>query len=481
MTDESRELNEFEKALQENLETQDISVGAVVDGTIAAIHGDVALVDIGGKSEAVMDREELDELGTGDPVEVVVVSAGDEIRVSRRQAIEMRLKEKLAEAVERNVPMDGKVVGRRKGGFDVTIAGIRGFCPVSQISDVRSDDLDQHLGQTYTFRILEYDPENRKLVVSRAALLREEKEKLRAATWEKLEVGAVLEGTVRSLTDFGAFVDLGGVDGLVHVTEISHRRIGNPRHALEVGQAVTVKVLEADREKDRISLSMKALEPNPWEGAGERYAAGTKFSGTVVRKAPFGIFVRLEEGIDGLLHVSQLPPGMDLDSEELAEGATVEGWIRECDPEHERIGLTLREVPDHDPWERIEMHYQEGQVVEGTVENGAPFGVFVEVEPGLSALIPASELGMGREVDPKTALEPGTKVSAKVLSIDPERRRMSLSIRAFKREQERREYQGHMESSGDAGAPSQTAFGAALMAALGTKPEEKKASKTKKK
>jgi len=480
MTDPSRELNEFEKALQENLETQDISVGAVVNGTIAAIHGDVALVDIGGKSEAVMDREELDELGTGDPVEVVVIAAGDELRVSRRQAIEMRLKEKLAEAVEQNVPMEGKVVGRRKGGFDVTIAGIRGFCPVSQISDMRSDDLDQHLGRTYPFKILEYDPENRKLVVSRAALLREEKEKLRAATWERLEVGAVLEGTVRSLTDFGAFVDLGGVDGLVHVTEISHRRIGNPREALQVGEQVRVKVLEADREKNRISLSMKALEPNPWEGAEERYAPGTRFSGTVVRKAPFGVFVRLEEGIDGLLHVSQLPPGLDMDSEELAEGATIEGWIRECDPGQERIGLTLREVPDHDPWERIEMHYQEGQVVEGTVENGAPFGVFVQVEPGLSALIPASELGMGREVDPRTALEPGTKVSAKVLSIDPARRRMSLSIRAYKRDQERSEYRGHMESSSASEGPTQTAFGAALLAALEPVAPKKKPSRKKK-
>ncbi len=480
MSDESRAMNEFEKALQENLDTRDLSVGAVVDGTIVAIHGDVALVDVGGKAEAVLDRDELDELGTGDPVEVVVVSAGDELKVSRRQAIEMRLKEKLAEAVEKNVPMEGKVVGRRKGGFDVTIAGIRGFCPVSQISDTRSDDLDQHLGRTYTFKILEYDPENRKLVVSRAALLREEKEKLRAATWEKLTEGAVLEGTVRSLTDFGAFVDLGGVDGLVHVTEISHRRVTHPRQALEVGQQVTVKVLEADREKNRISLSMKALEPNPWEGAEERYAPGTRFSGTVVRKAPFGVFVRLEEGIDGLLHVSQLPPGMDLDSEELAEGAAVEGWIRECDAGHERIGLTLREVPDHDPWERIEMHYQEGHVVEGTVENGAPFGVFVEVEPGLSALIPASELGMGRDVDPRTALEPGTRVKAKVLSIDPERRRMSLSIRAHERDRERAEYRSHMESSGDGGPPAQTAFGAALMAALGSQPEKKKRSPKKK-
>ncbi|NOZ95477.1 MAG: S1 RNA-binding domain-containing protein, partial [Acidobacteria bacterium] len=237
MTDATNhQMNEFEQALQENLEARNVTVGDVVDGTIVAIHGDVALVDIGGKSEAILDRSELDELGTGDPVEVAVIDVGEEIRVSRRLAIEERLKEKLADAVTDGTPVSGKVVGRRKGGFDVTVAGIRGFCPASQISDRRGEDLDQHLGQTYEFRILEYDPTRHKLVVSRAVLLREAAEKAREATWENLEVGAVLEGRVRSLTDFGAFVDLGGVDGLVHVTEISHRRIGKAADVLEVGQ-----------------------------------------------------------------------------------------------------------------------------------------------------------------------------------------------------------------------------------------------------
>jgi len=464
------QMSEFEQALQENLEAQSVSVGDVVDGTIVAVHGDVALVDIGGKSEAVLDRSELDELGTGDPVEVAVIQVGEEIRVSRRLAIEERLKEKLAEAVKDGTPVSGKIAGRRKGGFDVTVAGIRGFCPASQISDRRNEDLDQHLGQTYEFRVLEYDPERHKLVVSRAVLLREAAEGAREATWEKLEEGAVLEGKVRSLTDFGAFVDLGGVDGLVHVTEISHRRVHKPSDVLEVGQEVRVHVLEADREKNRVSLSIKRLEPNPWDGAEERFAPGTKVGGTIVRKADFGFFVNLEEGIDGLLHVSQLPPGLDTDSEELAVGQPFEGWVRECDPGHERIGLTLREVPDHDPWERIEMHYQEGQVVEGTVENGAPFGVFVELEPGLSALIPVSELGMGRDIDPKTALDPGSRVKAKVLSIDPQRRRMSLSIRAYKRDRERGEYQKHMDSQTPE-EPGQTAFGAALLKALGKTPD----------
>lgn len=468
MTDQTDSYNEFEQALQENLGVKDLQPGSIVDGTIVAIHGDVALVDVGGKSEAVLDREELDELGTGDPVEVVVVSHGEEIRVSRRLALEQKLKEELTKAVGDGLPVEGKVVGRRRGGFDVTIAGVRGFCPISQIADHRSEDLDQHLGKTYDFKVLEYKPEDRKLVVSRAALLREQKQRQREETLATLEVGAIAEGTVRSLTDFGAFIDLGGVDGLVHVTEISHRRIAHPSDALELGQPVKVRVLEIDREKDRISLSIKQLEPNPWDGADSRYAVGAAFEGKILRKADFGLFIELEPGLDGLLHVSQLPPGMDSDAPELAVGETVNGWIRDFDREHQRIGLTLREVPTRDPWERIEMHYQPGQVVDGVVENGAKFGVFVELEPGLSGLIPIAELGMGRDVDPKKALEPGSKVTLKILSVDAERRRISLSLRAYKRDQERKEYSSHM-SAGAPAVSGTTVFGERLLQALGKK------------
>ncbi|NOZ79927.1 MAG: S1 RNA-binding domain-containing protein [Acidobacteria bacterium] len=464
------QISEFEQALQQNLDAKILKAGAVVDGTIVAIHGDVALVDVGGKSEAVLPREELDELGTGDPVEVVVVESGEEIRVSRRLALERKLKEELARAVEEGSPVEGKVVGRRKGGFDITIAGVRGFCPVSQISDRRTEDLDQFLGQSYPFKVLEYSPDDRKLVVSRAALLREEKAKRREETLSHLEPGAVVDGVVRSLTDFGAFVDLGGVDGLVHVTEISRRRVGNPREVLEVGQEVRVKVLEIDFERNRISLSIKQLEADPWEGAEERYTQGAAFEGRIVRKADFGLFVELEPGIDGLLHVSQLPPGMETTDPELEVGETVTGWIRDFDGEHRRIGLSLRPIPSGDPWQRIEMHYQPGQVVKGVVENGASFGVFVELEPGLSGLVPVSELGMGRDVDPKTALKPGTIVHAKVMTVDSERKRISLSIRAFKQDQERSEYSGHM-SSQPSEAPTTTVFGERLLKALGKRPE----------
>jgi small subunit ribosomal protein S1 len=476
-TDHTKEqMNEFELALRDSLDAEEHSPGDVIRGTIVAIHGDVALVDVSGKSEAVLDRSEIDDLGTGDPVEVVVVSVGEEIRVSRRLALEAKLKEKLNEAVASGEAMEGKVVGRRKGGFDVTISGVRGFCPMSHISDLRVDDLDSHLGQTYTFKVLEYEPDGQRLVVSRAAHLREEKARTRDAAWAALEVGAEVEGRVRSLTDFGAFVDVGGVDGLVHVTEIAHHRVGHPREALQVDQEIRVKVLELDRQKDRISLSMKALVADPWDKVEERCPPRGAFEGTIVRKTDFGAFVEIEPGMDGLLHVSQLNPGLELDSLEV--GQTVSGWVRDVDVENRRISLTMRQIPDRDPWERIEMRYREGQTVEGTVENGADFGVFVELEPGLSGLIPISELGLERNADPRTAFSPGEKIQLKLMTVDPERRRISLSVRAHQSDLERKEYINHMDSDGGS-EPALTGFGAQLQAALGTT-KQKKTTKKKK-
>jgi len=305
MNDQSNTMNEFEAALHEGIGVKNLKVGDVVQGNIVEIHGDIVLVDVGGKAEAVLQREELDQPGTGDPVEVVVTAIGEQIEVSHRMALEQKLKDQLVDAVETGVPIRGKVSGRRKGGFDVILAGVRGFCPMSQISDQRGEDLDSHLGEIYDFKVLEYDPEAHKLVVSRAALLRAEKEKNRAETWEKLEEGSIVRGTVRSLADFGAFVDLGGVDGLVHSSEIAHHRVNKASDVLSVGEEVEVKIVGLDREKKRISLSIKQTMADPWLKVVEEKKVGASFEGKVVRKAPFGLFIELEPGVDGLLHVSQ--------------------------------------------------------------------------------------------------------------------------------------------------------------------------------
>ncbi|MCD4749536.1 MAG: S1 RNA-binding domain-containing protein [Thermoanaerobaculales bacterium] len=458
-------MSEFEAALQGDVGVKSLRVGDVVQGTIVEIHGDVVLVDVGGKSEAVLLREELEQPGMGDPVEVVITAMGEQIEISHRLALEQKLKDQLVDAVETGVPVEGKVSGRNKGGFDVILAGVRGFCPMSQIEEFHSDDLDAHLGQTYRFKVLEYNPDARKLVVSRAALLRVERETQQKEAWERLEEGSIVEGTVRSLTDFGAFVDLGGVDGLVHVTEMSYQRVGRPSDVLSVGQNVSVKVVGMDRAKNRISLSIKQTEKDPWEGVTEGFPVRSAFEGKVVRKAPFGLFIQLTPGVDGLLHVSQLPPGTDLNSEEVQEGQTINGWVKEIDLENRRIGLTLRRLPDREPWERIGMRYQEGQTVEGMVEHGTDFGVFVELEPGVSALIPMSETGLERGVDPREVFSPGEKIVTKVMSVDESRQRISLSIRAQKKDSERKEYLKHMDK-GASDEPVVTGFGASLMKAL---------------
>jgi small subunit ribosomal protein S1 len=465
MSEKSPEISEFEAALQEDIGVGSARVGDVVLGTIVEIHGDIILIDIGGKSEAVLAREELEQPGMGDPVEVVVTAVGQQIEVSHRLAVEQKLKDVLIDAAETGAPVEGKVGGRRKGGFDVIIAGIRGFCPMSQIDDSRSDDLDVHLGQTYQFKVLEYDTEGGNLVVSRAALLRAEREALRAGAWERLQEGSVVEGTVRSLPDFGAFVDLGGVDGLVHVTEISHQRVSKPGDVLSIGEAVQVKILGMDQEKNRISLSIKQTQADPWDAFVEDLSVGGAFEGTVVRLADFGAFIQLAPGLDGLLHISQLPPGLDLKAEEFQVGQTINGWIKDIDRGAHRVGLTLRRLPDHDPWERIGMRYQEGQKVEGIVEHGTDFGVFVELEVGVSALIPMSETGLDRGADPREHFSPGQKVTAKVMSVDQSRQRISLSIKAQKRDEERGEYLAHMNTGSDSG-PSVSGFAAQLMSAL---------------
>jgi small subunit ribosomal protein S1 len=265
------------------------------------------------------------------------------------------------------------------------------------------------------------------------------------------------------------------VDGLVHVTEIAHHRVNKPSDVLTLGQQVEVKVLDLDREKNRISLSIKQLQKDPWDDLEERFPSRSAFTGTVVRGTDFGVFVELEPGLDGLLHVSQLPPGVEITSDELAVGSTVQGWIRDIDVSNHRIGLTMRRLPDRDPWERIEMRYQEGQVVEGIVENGADFGVFVELEPGLSGLIPISELGVERDTDPRTVFPPGEKIQVKLMVLDPNRQRISLSVKAYKRDQERQEYAGHMNTGSS--EPTMTGFGAQLQAALTPVKEKKKPAK----
>jgi small subunit ribosomal protein S1 len=464
MSDDETPKQSFAEALAETFRYEEFQVGELVTGYVMVVHGDIALISVGGKTEAMMDRAELGELRPGDGLDAVVVATSPELRVSHRQAIERREREALRGALANSVPVEGKVVGRNKGGYDVSIAGIRAFCPMSQIDMGFPRNVDAYLGKTYRFLITELADDLSTVVVSRTLVIKEEREQAASAAWQHIAAGAELEGTVKSVREFGVFVDLGGVDGMIHATELSHRFGVRPAQLVKVGERVRVKVLEADRAKGRIALSRKALEADPWADVPERFPAGAAFAGTVARTADFGLFVELLPGVDGLIHVSQLPPGMTV--EQLAPGTPVQGWVRECDPARRRLSLTLREMATGDPWADAADRYPVGSVVEGVVEHTATFGVFVELEPGLVALIPGSESDLPKGRDLGSAFPPGTRVSATVLSVEPERKRISLSLKKAKESKAAKDFRRWKDERQPERKVEVTGFGAALMKAL---------------
>ena len=456
----------FAEALAESFARDEISVGQLVSGHVMAVVGDVALIAVGGKSEALMDKNELGDLEPGDGLEAVVIATSPDLRVSHRQAVERREREALRGAFTNGVPVEGKITGRNKGGYDVSIAGVRAFCPMSQIDLGFPRNVDAFLGKSYRFHITEMAEDFSTLVVSRAHLLKLEREQQASAAWERIVPGAELEGVVKSVRDFGVFVDLGGVDGMVHVSELSHRFGVRPNQVAKIGETVRVKVLETDREKSRIALSIKALESDPWDEVVRRFPPGAEFSGTIARKTEFGVFVEIVPGVDGLIHVSQLPPGTALDDPSLANGATIAGWVRELDSERRRVSLTLRRMATGDPWADAPSRYTAGTLVEGVIERTAPFGVFVELEPGVTALIPASESDLPKGADLAATFIAGNRVSATILTVDADRKRISLSLKKAKEHKAHKEFRSWVETRNQPKREEVTAFGAALMRAL---------------
>jgi small subunit ribosomal protein S1 len=328
----------------------------------------------------------------------------------------------LREAKETGSTVTGKVIGWNRGGFHVVIDEVTAFCPASEMELGRPRSPETYMDREMDFKVAKFQRRGRRVVLSRSDLLKARRDEVLAS----LTPGTVVRGTVTSLPEFGAFVDLGGIEGLVHVSEISRARVKQPKDALQLGQEVEVKVLKVEKGGDRISLSMKELEPDPWQGVAQRYPRGDKFTGKVLRHADFGMFVELEPDVEGLVHVSQLPPGGDMKNEALQPGSTIEGWVREVDAKRQRISLSLREVPDEDPWKAAAKRFPEGELVEGTVESIAPFGVFINLAPGLTGLLPNSQTGLPRGTNPSRVYRPGQQTTVQVLSIDTRRKRISL-------------------------------------------------------
>lgn len=457
------------EAFEASLNFKTPEQGELLKGQIVSISGEDAFISYGGPSEAVMDAAELDGLDVGDVVEGTVVKTQPEMRISRKMLKGKATLEQLRQAFEARLPVEGKVTGRNKGGFDVSIAGVRAFCPLSQIALGKIENPDTFLNQTHEFRVTELSDDGRRIVVSRAALLKEAASARAEETRRAIVPGAELTGTVKTITPFGAFVDLGGVDGLLHVSEMSRRRVTNPKDVVVVGQQVAVKVIKVENDGKRISLSMKDQEPDPWSDIGERYPAGTTFSGRILRSTDFGLFVEVEPGVDGLVHFSQLPFGVKQGDADVAIGSHVNGWVREVDPSRKRLSLSLREVATSDPWENASQKYGIGRVVEGVVDHGGAPGIFVQLEPGLTGLIPNSEIVVAPGQEPSQAYAPGEKLLVRVMSVDAQRRRISLSHEAAKAAAERDEYVKFQEERAESEGAGKSAMALAFERAMGKK------------
>jgi len=435
-----------------------LEVGQVVKGRIIQVGAETIFVDVRGKGEALIDRGELEDeqgrlgVGVGDEVEATVISIGDEIRLSHKLLKGAQAREALEVAAQAGLPVEGKVTAVIKGGYEVMVGGLRAFCPFSQMELHRVDSPETFLRRILEFRITRYSENGRNIVLSRRQLLEHRAAKAAEETRKTIVPGAILPGTVSSLAAFGAFVDLGGVEGLVPLPEISHSRLERPADRLHVGQAVTVKVLGVDEGRGRISLSLKALDGDPWTAVPGALRDRDVVRGHVVRMTDFGVFVEVLPGVDGLLHLTEIPRSRQgAMKEAAASGAELAVMIVSIDTEKRRIALAL--APEGvAPGERVDSTLAEGAVVTGTVERVEPFGVFVRLGPGDVGLIPNAEMGTAQGADHRKAFPPGTAVTVAVLAIAEGGKRISLSrARALLRE-EQAETQAYLREASHKGA-----------------------------
>ncbi|CAN5802170.1 30S ribosomal protein S1 [soil metagenome] len=441
---------DFAAMFEASLKATRIERGQTIEGTIVAIGPEVAFVDVGGKGEATIDVDELKDaegdldVAVGERIQAVVVSTHGGLTLSRRLARGAATARQLEEAFHSGLPVEGKVESVGKGGYEVRIARQRAFCPFSQIDLLRSDP-SVHEGRVYEFRIVEYTEGGKNIVVSRRALLEEEQRATADEVRQSIAAGAVMTGRVVSVREFGAFVDLGGgVQGLLHVSEMGWSRVSNPSEVVKPGEEVTVKILQADTATGKISLTVKGLTADPWDGVQGTYEVGQVRSGRVTRVTEFGAFVELEPGVEGLAHASTFAPtGRPQGwSAAVPPGTTGAFEILSVDPEKKRIGVAL--LPEGSAraagTASASQEIVPGARIKGKVERHETFGVFVFLAPGRTGLIPSSETGLASDTDLRRAFPIGSDVDVVVIEAgDPPGRRIRLSVKAIADAQEREE------------------------------------------
>lgn len=434
---EGQDSDSFLELYEESLRS--IQEGEVVKGEIVQIEKDHVLVDIGYKCEGQISISEfLDAEGrlthkVGDRIEVLLERREDDdgiIMLSKDKAAKIMIWDQIKEVYEGNKTIKGRVVSRVKGGLSVDI-GLPAFLPGSQVDLRPVKDMDSLIGAELEFKIVKYNKRRGNIVLSRRALLETERATLREKTLETLQDGIILKGTVKNVTDYGLFIDLGGIDGLVHITDMSWGRVGHPSEMHRVGDEVTVKVLHFDREKERVSLGIKQLSTDPWTKAEKSYPVGTRVVGRVVSLTDYGAFVEVEQGVEGLIHISEMSWTRKIrhPSQIVSVGDTVEALVLNIDAGKKRISLGLKQA-EPNPWDVIEERYPVGTTIAGRIKNITDFGLFIGIDEGIDGLVHISDISWTKRIKhPSEIFKKGQEVQAIVLNIDKENERFSLGIK----------------------------------------------------
>ncbi|WP_298035842.1 30S ribosomal protein S1 [uncultured Desulfuromonas sp.] len=434
---EEMDMEEMEMSFEDMLESglKELKAGNVVKGTIVQVNPDSVVVDVGGKSEGVIPSNEFRiedkqlELKVGDEFDVLIERTENEsglISLSKEKAD----RQKVWNTLEEGANVEGRIVSRIKGGLSVDI-GVNAFLPGSQVDLRPVRNLEKMLGQNFEFKIIKLNKRRGNIVLSRRILLEEQRESQRSDTLKTLEEGQTVEGVVKNLTDYGAFIDLGGIDGLLHITDMSWGRVTHPSDILSVGDKINVKVLKFDREKERVSLGLKQIAPDPWLEVEAKFPVGSRVNGKVVSLTDYGSFVELEEGVEGLIHVSEMSwtKRIKHPNKILSIGDEIESVVLALDVPNRRISLGLKQI-EPNPWEVIGEKFPIGTVIEGQVKNITDFGIFVGVDEGIDGLVHISDLSWVKRIKhPSELYKKGDLVKAAVLNIDRENERFSLGIK----------------------------------------------------
>jgi small subunit ribosomal protein S1 len=426
-------------ALLEDFEDdlQDVREGEIVKARVLKVTDASVILEFGFKSEGSVALDEFkdpESLAEGDEVEVLLESLEDDdgiVVLSKRKADFLRVWEKIREAHEADRPVKGTLARKIKGGVTVDLMGVDAFLPGSQIALRRVPNIEDLIGETYKFKIIKLNKRRRNIVVSRRVILEAERERKRDLLVKELLVGQVREGTVKNITDFGAFIDLGGLDGLLHITDMSWGRVGHPSEVVDIGERLDIKVLDIDWDRERISLGLKQLLPYPWTDIDKKYPVGSRVRGKVVSITNYGAFVELEKGVEGLVHISEMSWTRNIrhPSKLVSIGDEIEAVVLKVDPDDEKISLGMKQI-EEDPWLSLPMKYPSGTRITGKVRNLTSFGAFVEIEPGIDGLVHVSDMSWTRRVEhPSEIVQKGQDLEVLILDIDAENKRISLGIK----------------------------------------------------